>query len=440
MHRFYHYLFLHAHLSAMVLAFCCLPLACLASPLRQTDGSGVAAAESVYRGRVVDIHGNPVSFATVYPVQQPEKGTATNDNGLFVFSCGLPPESEVVISFIGYRKQVLPLHTFASDTVTVVLREQPIALEETVVSAKRGRRRSKRRQTADLLRQVALQMEEDFSREPFESRVVSDVKMDSQGEAWGMEQMIARLVTLPGQAQEGKDSVQLQGQFCKRYCDPDVRQRADTIWTHGRLEKNARRFAAALDSGVTAHRELWAIANVRHDLRQTQKDLRHWEIKKENDSETLLTNTDKKDYLGVFRTEYRRNIIIDSGTLSVRRYSQRLEIWVNIPFGVKLKGEQLQLLNLLNMSEEKIGKFRLKKIHAVIQISCIYQRIDGHLYPLEKNLHVDGTVTSSRKMNMEIPVVIRATQRAVQTRTEGVRPLKRNEITRRMNRQIVEIY
>ena len=393
-----------------------------------------------YRGRVVDMQGRPVSFATVYPVAEPEAGTATNDNGLFSFRCNQSPESDVVISFIGYEKQIVPLLTFATDTATIVLREQPIALEETVIAAKKTKHKNKRKQMAYLLHQVYLQMESDFSREPYECRVVSDVKMDSQGEAWGMEQMIARLVTLPEASKDGSDSVQLQGQFCKRYFDPSIRRLADTILSQDDLKKETRRFAAAVDSGVTVHRALWAVGDARYDLRKASNELRRWTVKSENDGETVLTHTDKKDILGIYKTVFSRHFILDSETLSVRRYSQQMEVWINIPFGMKLKGEQLQLLNLLNMGEERIEKFRLKKMHIVIQINGIYQRIDGHLYPLEKNMYVDGTLTSSKKMNMEIPIAIRATQRAVQTKIQDVKPLKRSEMTRRMKRHIVEIY
>ena len=405
-----------------------------------TGDEDTPTKERAYRGRVADTEGRPISFATVYPAAKPEVGTATNENGLFTFKCDLPPESEVVISYIGYAKQVVPLATLASDTALIVLREQPIALEETVVSAKKTKHKNKRKQMANLLHQVYLQMEEDFSKEPFESRVVSDVKMDSQGEAWGMEQMIARIVTLPERSRDGSDSVQLQGQFCKRYFDPSIRQLADTIWAHNKLDKNTLRFAAAVDSGVTVHRALWKVGNARYDLQQATRELRRWEVRRENDGETVLTHTEMKNYLGIFKTELTKHFIVDSETLSIRRYSQHLEMWINIPFGVKLRGEQLQLLNLLNMGEEKIAKFRLKKMHAVIQLNCIYQRIDGHLYPLEKNLQVDGTLTSSKKMNMEIPISVRATQRAVRTKTKGVQALRSHEMTRRMKRHIVEIY
>ena len=414
-----------------------LPAICIAA---QTDSIQNVAFERQYCGRIVDQAGQAVSFATVYPVSQPEVGTATNDSGLFAFRCTLPPETDVVISFIGYEKQIVPLLTFAQDTATIILHEQPIALEETVIAAKKTKHKNKRKQMAYLLHQVFMQMEGDFSNEPFESRVVSDVKMDSQGEAWGMEQMIARLITLPEASKDGSDSVQLQGQFCKRYFNPSIRQLADTILAMDDLKKDTRRFAAAVDSGVTVHRALWAIGDPRFDLRKASNELRRWTVKTENDGETVLTHTDKKDFLGIFKMVFSRHFILDSETLSVRRYSQQMEVWVNIPFGMKLKGEQLQLLNLLNMGEDKIEKFRLKKMHITLQINGLYQRLDGHLYPLEKNMRVDGTLTSSKKMNMEIPIAIRATQRAVQTRTKDVQPLQRNEMTRRMKRHIVEIY
>ena len=90
-----------------------------------------------YQGRVVDIDGRGIGYATVYPEEDPVAGAATNDQGFFHFSTDLPETSTVVVSFIGYEKQVLPLRVFTqSDSAVVVLHERTIALEETVVAAK----------------------------------------------------------------------------------------------------------------------------------------------------------------------------------------------------------------------------------------------------------------------------------------------------------------
>ena len=199
--------------------------------------TGVAYAAD-YQGRVVDIDGRGIGYATVYPEEDPVAGAATNDQGFFHFSTDLSDTSTVVVSFIGYEKQVLPLRVFTPcDSAVVVLREQPIALEETVVAAKANKQRNKRKQMAALLHQVYVRMQEDFSDEPSKYHVVSDARLDSEGEAWGMEQMIASVVVLPEARKNNKDSVQFAGEYCKRFFDPTIRKRVDTVFATRTLEK-----------------------------------------------------------------------------------------------------------------------------------------------------------------------------------------------------------
>ena len=64
----------------------------------------------------------------------------------------------------------------------IVLKEQPIALQETVVAAKSSKQRNKRKQMATLLHAVYVQLEKEFPDEPAQYQVVSDVRMTS-GEA-----------------------------------------------------------------------------------------------------------------------------------------------------------------------------------------------------------------------------------------------------------------
>ena len=111
---------------------------------------------------------------------------------------------------------------------------------------------------------------------------------------------------------------------------------------------------------------------------------------------------------------------------------------ITIPFGVKLNADQLQMLNLINMGDQQIEKFRLQKMTGSIDYNTIYQRRDGKLYILEKNLTTNARILGSKKA--EIPVVIKATQRVTGLQTSGVKPLSASQITRRLERQIVEIY
>lgn len=419
---------------------------------------------AVYTGQVVDEKGQPISYATVYPEVAPELGTATNNDGIFRFEANLPASSPVVVSFIGFEKVEVTGDRLRVKEDTslqvIVLKEQPIALQETVVAAKSSKQRNKRKQMATLLHAVYVQLEKEFPDGPAQYQVVSDVRMTS-GEAqtghaavWGMEQMIANIVVLPEAAKGGRDSVQFQGRFCKRFFDARKRAQADSILageTLERLEKAQkdvpkgtsqnymRRAANAVDSGVVVHEALFAIGNMRYDFQETMNDIKHWSVSNESEGETVLTHTQKvSKYLGCFKMTFQRHYIIDSRTYSVRRFSEHAEVKVVIPFGIKLNSDQLQMLNLVNMDEEQINKFRLKRLRGAVDLNTIYQRRNGLVYTQEKNMILNAFIVGSKKT--EIPLNIQATQRVTDLQTEGVKALKKHQLTRRVRREIVEIY
>lgn len=419
---------------------------------------------AVYTGQVVDEKGQPISYATVYPEVAPELGTATNNDGVFRFEANLPASSPVVVSFIGFEKVEVTGDRLRvkGDTAlqVIVLKEQPIALQETVVAAKSSKQRNKRKQMATLLHAVYVQLEKEFPDEPAQYQVVSDVRMTS-GEAqtghaavWGMEQMIANIVVLPEAGIDGRDSVQFQGRYCKRFFDARKRAQADSILageTLERLEKAQkdvpkgtsqnymRRAVNAVDSGVVVHEALFAIGNMRYDFQETMNDIKHWSVSNESEGETVLTHTQTvSKYLGCFKMTFQRHYIIDSRTYSVRRFSEHAEVKVVIPFGIKLNSDQLQMLNLVNMNEEQINKFRLKRLRSAVDLNTIYQRRNGLVYTQEKNMILNAFIVGSKKI--EIPLNIQATQRVTDLQTEGVKALKKHQLTRRVRREIVEIY
>ncbi len=419
---------------------------------------------AVYTGQVVDEKGQPISYATVYPEVAPELGTATNNDGIFRFEANLPASSPVVVSFIGFEKVEITGDRLRvkGDTAlqVIVLKEQPIALQETVVAAKSSKQRNKRKQMATLLHAVYVQLEKEFPDEPAQYQVVSDVRMTS-GEAqtghaavWGMEQMIANIVVLPEAGIDGRDSVQFQGRYCKRFFDARKRAQADSILageTLERLEKAQkdvpkgtsqnymRRAVNAVDSGVVVHEALFALGNMRYDFQETMNDIKHWSVSNESEGETVLTHTQTvSKYLGCFKMTFQRHYIIDSRTYSVRRFSEHAEVKVVIPFGIKLNSDQLQMLNLVNMNEEQINKFRLKRLRSAVDLNTIYQRRNGLVYTQEKNMILNAFIVGSKKT--EIPLNIQATQRVTDLQTEGVKALKKHQMTRRVRREIVEIY
>ena len=423
---------------------------------------------NTYAGRVVDQDGQPIAYATVYPEIAPEWGTATNNDGYFSFEANLLGEMKIVVSFIGYEKVEVTGKRLqvTGEVPVIVLKEQPIALQETVVAAKPSKQKNKRKAMVALLHAVYVKLEEEFPDQPSQYRIVSDVRMDcgadraleaknSDGGTWGMEQMIANVVVLPEEGKDGRDSVQFQGRFCKRFFDARKRAEADTILASDLIErierkqkdKFMRKAANAVDSGVVVHRTLFALGNMRYDFEQNMNDTRHWTVSNESEGETVLTHTQTvSKYLGCFKLTFQRHYIVDSETYAVRRFSEHAEVKITIPFGYKLNADQLQMLNLLNMGDSQIAKFRLRKMNSHIDLNTIYQRRDGHVYTLEKNMIANSRILGRRAAEGEhseegeIPFVLKATQRVTDLQTDNVKPLSSGQITKRLERQIVEIY
>lgn len=403
---------------------------------------------TILTGHVTDPSGVPISYATVYPEKQPEIGTATGTDGQFRFEGDIQANDSIIISFIGYKKRVLSalvLSDMAEVQLPVILEEQPIQVEELVVETKRSKKKNKKKEMAYLLHQVMLQLEADWPKDHTEYKIVSDVRMECEDQPWGMEQMAARII----------DYDQFQGLWCKRYFRPEMRQRADSLYQTNTLEKNdknlskrarkqgqsMRKWAVAVDSGVVVHKYLWDEGNAYEDFHQFMNDIKHWTVTRENDGHTVLTHVDKYNWLGIFKRENHRNFILDSENLSIVGFSQQLDLWLDIPFGgYKMNKDQLKLLNMLNMGETEIDKFRLRKGHAVLKLNTIYQWRDGKIYIKEKNLVVDALLQGSKKTARDIPMEIWATQRVTDLKTKDVKRMTEREMTKRLKREVVEIY
>lgn len=396
-------------------------------------GSGMfcALVAAVYVGRVVDDKGQPVLYATVYPLSAPAEGTATNANGIFTLSTQASYADTVVISFIGYEKRFLPLSAFRLSTpdnpAEVMLREQPVALEETVVEAKRTRK-SKRKFLAQILHATYMKIEQDFPKAPIAYNIVSDVRLDasspdSAGTAarkpvtWGMEQMIAAIREKPEAAASGSDSIQFTGNYCKRYCPPDVRNRIDGFYKHAD-DPRMRRMAASIDSGTVVHRALWTVRMDKKHLLDTSDELRRWKMTSEDNTRCVLTYTHKRNYLGIVKMTLKEHLIVDAYDFELQSYTVDMDVSLFLLFSIKLKGAALDWLNMFNMDNSVIEKFRLKRGHVNVRIATIYGRRQGVLVPVEKNMFTEGFV-QDRKGN-QIPVSIAATQQLTSVQTEGV--------------------
>lgn len=393
-----------------------------------------------YCGRVVDKNNDPVPYATVYLANDPVVGTATNANGIFTLSTDASQNEMVIISFIGYTKYETSLSAFTNLQLPFVvqLQEQPIALQEAVVAAPAQRQKNKRKAMASLLYKVYNQMQTEFPDTPSQYRIVSDVSMNADNSPWGMEQLIATAVHIPYQGSDRHDSIQFAPEHCKRFLDSTIRHRADVVLSHDDLNPSLRVVANEADSGIMIHWALWRSRDARYHFEDSMNDLRHWAVSNESDNETVLTYTEKHNFMGLFKITIHSHYIIHSDSYSLLRFSEDATAQLVIPFGYKLKGGELELLNLLNVNDYAIERFRLRRIRVSMQMNTIFQMQDGVRLMKERSLQAHAMLLGTRKA--EIPLDINATQRATMARNKGVKPLTPQQMSQRIEREIVPVY
>lgn len=88
-----------------------------------------ANAQKTYTGKIIDRDNNPVFGATIVAVNNANKGTTTNERGLFKISLNAP---QVQISMVGFNQKKVTLSTAFN---TIVLLEN--SLDEIIISASR---------------------------------------------------------------------------------------------------------------------------------------------------------------------------------------------------------------------------------------------------------------------------------------------------------------
>ncbi len=291
---------------------------------------------------------------------------------------------------------------------------------------------------ATLLYKVYNQMQTEFPDTPSQYRIVSDVSMVADNSPWGMEQLIATAVHIPYQGSDRHDSIQFAPEHCKRYLDSTIRHRADVVLSHDDLNPKLRVVANEADSGIMIHWTLWRSRDARYHFEDSMNDLRHWQVSNESDNETVLTYTEKHNYMGIFKITIHSHYIIDSDSYSLLRFSEDATAQLYIPFGYKLKGGELELLNLLNVDEQAIERFRLRRVRVSVQMNTIFQMQDGVRLMKERSLQAHAMLLGTRKA--EIPLDITATQRATVARNKGVKTLTQQQMSQRIEREIVPIY
>lgn len=391
----------------------------------------LSAHASVYQGKLVDEKGLPLCFATVYLKQSPVLGTATNADGFFMLDIDADPASLLVMSCVGYATLELPLSYFEQPDKVAILPEQPILLTPTTVEAKKTHR-SKRKKKAAILHEIYSQLQTECPTQPIQYSIVSDVRMDAKNSPWGMEQMIGEVIQVPSSDITLPDSIQFLGKFCKRYCDSLVRRNADRL-LGGEQDKKRQYLAQSIDSGTIVHRKIWEMSQIdKASLLDLSDELARWTMTKPDSKHALLTYTRKRDFFfGIVKLIEAQNLLVDNAA-SLQTYMQDIHVKIFLPFSIRVKDSDLEWLNLLNMDDERIDKFRLKKADFTIHFETQYTHHGDLLVPKQKNAFVEGWLEDKNKV--QLPCQFRGVQYITDIHTDNIQPMsnysKRNKVLR----------
>ena len=368
-------------------------------------------AES-YVGVVKDEQGAPISYASIYLKEHPEMGTITDAEGQFTLTTAEGNQGTLICSFLGHKMVQIPLLQIQpTDTLFIVLIEQPIPLENVVVEAPVKRKSNRKKMMKQLIDEVYDQMLLDFPDTPIDYSVVSDVMVYAGDKVLLFEEMIGHVIELDS-ARNHKERVQFKGDLCKRYFNESIMQMPDSI-------------LALSDSTASVHKRLWGGDLVR-SFKSLRDNFKKCDVTRENPSQFVITYRDKKNYLGILKIELAIHYIVNSTTYSVMKVSENIQMEVNIPFGYKLDAEEVEMINMLLLGRDDLKKLRIKGGDMNLQRNVIFQKGTERSVVQEKNMVIDANIKGSQKTNIKLRST--ATAKVTSYKTKGVKPYTKKQL------------
>lgn len=335
-------------------------------------------------GKVVDEAGMAMPYTNVYVKERPQNGTISDLQGAFQID-EMSDGQSIVVSFVGFRTMEVKLKKAPTDTLKLTMYEQPILLEETAISNK-TKKMSHKKQMKLILADVKKQMDRDFPDDNIKYNINSDYGVYNEDAIIAIEDLGGNLIEIPGQGKDGRDKIQLSIDWITRYRDKHTQENYLRLDTTLKKETNAKLVHYA-DSSRWVHKFLWG-SGVKYMFNKMSDSPSKWNVE-ERDSVTVLTYKESRNILGIVKGELVLNYFIHPYSYRIQKLSQSLVVDVNIPFGYKLNGEQLQMLNTLFIAGDSFEKYRVKRMHIDVKRNILYQEIDDRVAVKEKNVITD---------------------------------------------------
>ena len=364
------------------------------------------------KGFVIDEDGEPIPYASVYVKNNPVGGTMTDSDGRYELQLGEAVEStdEVVFSFIGYRTEMFSVATIMADSLFyVTLVEQPIMLEGATVRAKISKKES-RKLKKDVLERFVAQMREDFPKRTAEYPVFSMYNGSQDSRQLIHHEVVGTISEYPINNRWGGDSVALIVKSVKEFTTDEAKVAYDVFneLTDERLngKKNKKKKVKLSytkrnldEQSLRMHRFLWGgPTNSFIDMLNINKPAK-WDYTMIGD-DAVLTYTEKENYMGIVKGELQLHFYIDPVSFQISKIAQSLSGELHIPFGYKLKDEELEFINALQFGHDTLDCYRVRHAYVDVLRNVLFQRVNGNVVIREKNLEVQGDLIDTKKKKL----------------------------------------
>ena len=365
-------------------------------------------------GTVIDENGDPLPYASVYVKNNPIGGTMTDLNGQYTLEINPITDSndEVIFSFIGYRTEEIPVASIISDSnFTVTLVEQPIMLEGAVVNAKISRKESIKLKK-EALKKFVEQMAKDFPKRTAEYPIFSMYNGSQDNRQLIHHEIIGTIKEYPFDNKRGGDSVALVVKSVKEFTTDEAKtaynkfnEMADERINNPK-KKNKKKVKLSYtkrdldDQALRTHRFLWGgPTGSLIDMLNIKKPAK-WDYTMIGD-DAVLTYTEKENYMGIVKGELQLHFYIDPVTFQIQKIAQSLSGELHIPFGYKLKEEELEFINALQFGHDTLDRYRVRHAYVDVLRNVFFRRTpEGSVVIREKNLEVRGDIIDTKKKKL----------------------------------------
>lgn len=391
-------------------------------------------------GRVVDEKGKALSYVSLYLKKAPETGTITDVNGRFSLEVANTRDS-LIVALVGYETVVVNLHKVNGDkTMKITMKEQPVMLNEIVVSVQKNKtkKKSKKEEQAEIqavLKKVYDRIFVDFPSINVKYDVVSDLTAMSNNQVVLFDEWIGDIVELRD-FRGVTDSIQMKMDLDKRYVNDEFKSSINQ-YNPNDYSKRDRKLVDKVDvqkmKKIQVHKIAWEL-DVQQLFYRYMSDKRHWSMVEKDGNTIVLTLTLTNRLPGIYKLVRKLVYAVDKSTYSIKTISERVSAEVNIPFGYKMTSAELAILNAFVLDREGFEKYRLKGFQGTSCRNNIFERKGNQLVVAEKNFTASGHIVDNKDNKVNFSSKIKT--RVLSVQTSGVKPYSESQLKGGTIRQV----